>query len=154
MSDKKKKSKQISDVTPPPGLFQTRVTEKLHVINGYTFTIRGISDTIGSYCGDAAYDDQGKYNATKHVFMVLRFGLIDIRPPAGEKLLDDQGEPVKIARDTIKPLGKTYRCIRFEILEGLPKAIAQELFHEIIEISNLKSIEKDAQDFTTDSDNT
>ncbi len=154
MTEKKtdKSEKNIDDVSPVSGLIEDRLTEQKEIeMGGNIYVIRPLSETILSLAGDAS-DENGKYNGTVHLLTTLRYGLIDILPLKGKKLLDRKGKKVKIARDSIRVLGTRMDCIRWEFINKIPMKTATKIFVEIGTLSNLTVAEADSADFISASD--
>ena len=155
MSRKEKKTekgeKSIDDYTLKSGILSERFTTKEVMIEGTSFTIRSLPELLISFCHDRA-SYKGEHNPTLQIVHTCRFGIVEIKPAKGSKLLDQNGKVVKFELGTENVLGWSWDVIPYSIIRRLKMTTLIKLFKEIVSHSTLTQEEGDSVDFTTASE--
>ena len=125
-----------------PGLFKSRLRGKDVKIGETIFTVEGLPSLLSTMITAEATDRTGFVSDVKSLPGYLRYGIKKITG-----LKDEDGKDVKFEYDEEEHYGKIYRCVPWDILDGIAGKPLVDVYKQITWLTHLTEKEHEKVDF-------
>lgn len=125
-----------------PGLFKSRLRGKDVKIGDTVFTVEGLPSLLSTMITGEATDKTGLVSDAKSLPGYLRYGIKKIKG-----LKDENGKDIEFGYDEEEHYGKIYKCVPWEILDGIGGLALVKVYRQISWLTHLKEEEHKKLDF-------
>jgi hypothetical protein len=125
-----------------PGLFKSRLRGKDVKIGDTIFTVEGLPSLMSTMITGDATDKTGFVSDAKSLPGYLRYGIKKIKG-----LQDESGKDVKFEYDEEEHYGKKYKCVPWDILDGIGGLALVKVYRQISWLTHLTKEDHEKADF-------